>query len=63
MDKLEEYIEQLYETGEAKLAATNKILALARNQDNLENLLNDGKRRMCVILMCRNIVWSACKIV
>ena len=46
MDKLEEYIEQLYETGEAKLAATNKILALARNQDNLENLLNDGKRRI-----------------
>jgi hypothetical protein len=46
MDKLEEYIEQMYETGEAKQVATNKILSLARNQDNLESLLNDGNENL-----------------
>ncbi len=42
MDKLESYIEKLYESNEDRLLATKKVLQLARNQDNLENLLQDG---------------------
>ena len=42
MDKLDTYVEQLYDTKEAKLEATSKVLKLARSSDNLEDLLADG---------------------
>jgi hypothetical protein len=43
MDKLDSYLEKLYDDNqEQKLLATKKILELARNQDNLEELLNNG---------------------
>jgi hypothetical protein len=41
-ERIEQYIEKLYESPEERLAATDKILHLARNQDNLEALLADG---------------------
>jgi hypothetical protein len=43
MDKLEQYIEKLYEGYNEKLKACKSILELARNQDYLEDLLADGK--------------------
>ena len=39
-DKLDDYIEQLYEDGE-KVKGTHKILLLARNPDHLEDLLSN----------------------
>jgi len=42
MDKLENYVEKMYEGIEEKQRAVTAVLSLARNQDNLEELLADG---------------------
>lgn len=42
---MEEYVELLYEGMEEKVKGATLILHLARNPDNLEELLQNGKDR------------------
>eukprot|EP00050_Salpingoeca_kvevrii_P021998 m.119622 g.119622 ORF g.119622 m.119622 type:complete len:749 (-) comp9559_c0_seq2:85-2331(-) len=48
MSELDQYLDQIYDDGAAKVEATSKILQLARNQDNLEDLICNQRLMGCL---------------